>query len=734
MSTSSPRTPTAPDWPHCGEGADPAGDPIGCTGIRVLGFAACLAHLAEGERRRYLRSLAPGAAVDHRGTRVSGLLLTGILDALTDPATGNARFGAARFEEAVFPEEARFCDVRFSGRADFSGAQFAGAAQFDQAQFEGRAGFRDTRFGGQAVFRSARFHDGLWCDGAAFSRQALFDRAEVSGPAVFRSTEFAHDVRFQGARFSDGAYFERAVFTGGDASFADAVFDGEALFQQARLADVAFDRTRFGAEVRFSQARFEGDAQFDRVRFAGEAWFDKARFGHAGSFLWTRFEDEAWFPETHFTGHAQFHETRFAGRTSFRGVRFGSDAWLDRAVFAEEATFEEVYFASSGSLAEARFALLPRFGPVVCRQDLDLSGALFEVPLTLEVAAREVRCLRTRWEATATLRLRCATLDLGQAVLSAPVAVIAHPAPFAVRGRTLPEGPLAGSPEVRVASVQGVDAAHLVLTDTDLTDCLFTGAFHLDQLRLEGRCTFAGVPTGWHRRGAWPARWTRRRTLAEEHHWRAHRAGAPVPAAGEAPSPAAWRTGPHHADAGLTPDPEDVVATYRQLRKAFEDGKNEPGAADFYYGEMEMRRHDRAGTPAGERGLLHGYWLLSGYGLRASRALGWLAAAMLTTVVLLMGFGIPGDSPKQRATGTLPAAGGRLALTVDTADPRNPTGARFTGKRFDKALGITLNSVVFRSSGQDLTTAGGYIEMTSRLLEPTLLALAVLAVRGRVKR
>ncbi|MGW1765015.1 hypothetical protein ACWCQL_13190 [Streptomyces sp. NPDC002073] len=53
---------------------------------------------------------------------------------------------------------------------------------------------------------------------------------------------------------------------------------------------------------------------------------------------------------------------------------------------------------------------------------------------------------------------------------------------------------------------------------------------------------------------------------------------------------------------------------------------------------------------------------------------------------------------------------------------------------FDKALITTLNSVVFRSSGQDLTTAGTYIEMTSRLLEPTLLALAALAVRGRIKR
>ncbi|MFF0765073.1 hypothetical protein ACFYWH_34435 [Streptomyces sp. NPDC003737] len=199
------------------------------------------------------------------------------------------------------------------------------------------------------------------------------------------------------------------------------------------------------------------------------------------------------------------------------------------------------------------------------------------------------------------------------------------------------------------------------------------------------------------------------------------------------PTPRQWRPGPYHPDPGLTPGPEDVAALYRQLRKAFEDGKNEPGAADFYHGECEMRRHGRAGTPKGERRLLWGYWLLSGYGLRASRALGWLSAAMLVTILLLMGFGLPKDSPKQEATGTVPASGGKITFEIDKDDPKNPTGHRFTGVRFEKALNVTLNSVVFRSSGQDPTTAGTYIEMTSRLLEPTLLALAALTVRGRIK-
>ncbi|TXC99969.1 hypothetical protein FS847_01620 [Streptomyces sp. ISID311] len=49
---------------------------------------------------------------------------------------------------------------------------------------------------------------------------------------------------------------------------------------------------------------------------------------------------------------------------------------------------------------------------------------------------------------------------------------------------------------------------------------------------------------------------------------------------------------------GAAPDNPDTVpglatltSVYRQLRKAREDALDQPGAADFYYGEMEMRRH-----------------------------------------------------------------------------------------------------------------------------------------------
>ncbi|MGW0885982.1 pentapeptide repeat-containing protein [Streptomyces sp. NPDC002671] len=526
-------------------------------------------------------------------------------------------------------------------------------------------------------------------------------------------------------RIGSGA-FDRAEFSG-RAVFRDVQFSGPAGFDRARFARSAwFDGAEFSSSAAFRGAMFSGTAGFEGARFSSWAGFGKAQFSS-----WAAFEG------TQFTGVAGFEDAEFAGDAEFGGTRFAGDAGFEGAQFSGAAKFGGAQFSGKAGFATARFATASLFGPLVCKSVVELWGAVFEAPVTLEIAARDVWCVRTEWKSTARVRLRYATVDLGQAVLSAPVAITAHPRPFATPSvNAVDEGLLAGFHErVHVASVQGVDAAHLVLTDTDLTECLFSGAFHLDQIRLEGRTTFASVPTSRYWHGIPLTWWTRRRTLAEEHHWRAQRAGHPAPPPGHALPSHRWRPGRHHPDPVLTPDPEDVAALYRQLRKAFEDGKNEPGAADFYYGECEMRRReDSNSTPKSERWLLWWYWLLSGYGLRALRAIGWLAAAMSLTVLLLMGFGLPTHDPDPATTGTV--HGTRISLSTSTPDPalHGRWSQRMTPARAEKAFRVAVNSVIFRSSGQNLTTLGTYIEMVSRLLEPTLLALAVLAVRGRIKR
>ncbi|MFJ9855254.1 pentapeptide repeat-containing protein [Streptomyces sp. NPDC101150] len=513
------------------------------------------------------------------------------------------------------------------------------------------------------------------------------------GHAWFESAVFQDSASFGSATFQRDAWFVSAIFQG-SAEFVSATFQRDAWFESATFQDTAA----------FGSATFRGRAGFESATFRGSAWFASAVFQDT----------------------AEFRSAVFQGSAEFRSATFQRWAWFESATFQGSAEFVSATFQFDAGFRSAVFERPVSLGPLVCAGRVMLSGALFSGPATLSFAARHLECRRTRWSSTAELRLRYATVDFTRAVFEYPLTIVAEADPFEdFSGQPVAEQMLAAAPDstVRMASLRGVDAAHLVLAGLDLTGCLFTGTVHLDQLTLESTCSFATVPPGTHQQGWLPVRFTRRRTLAEEHHWRARQ---PAAVSGwNEPRPGAERT-EHVGPAQLAP-------VYRALRKALEDGKNEPGAADFYYGEMEMRRHDRT-APRAERGLLHGYWLLSGYGLRASRALGWLAAAMLVTLVLLMGVGLPQDDPKQEATGTVPAGGGKVTFEIDKDDPRNPTGDRFTSKRFEKALNVTLNSVVFRSSGQDLTTAGTYIEMASRLLEPTLLGFAVLAVRGRIKR
>ncbi|OSY38292.1 hypothetical protein BG653_06167 [Streptomyces platensis] len=571
---------------------------------------------------------------------------------------------------------ARFRQARFDGDARFDRVEFRGDARFDGAVVHGSAGFCRAKIGGTTMF----------C-GAQISGHALFGGAQIVGSALFREAKISGDARFERAKI------------GGTALFYRAEIGGHALFDWALISyDAMFSKVKIGGDAGFERAKIGGTARFFRTEIGGNSGFGWAQIG----------------------GNALFDEAKINGDAAFKGVKIGSDARFNRVEIGGDTGFSGVEIGGNAEFVGVLFERATALGPLVCVKALDLSEAVFANAVTIEAAAKVLRCRRTRWASTAALRVRHASVDLSDAVLEYPVSVAAHPQPFAFYGKELAEPGLNDS-RVRAVSVRGVDAVHLVLTDIDLTACLFTGAIHLDQLRLEGRCTLAVAPLGLRRRGLRLVRWTPRRTLAEEQHWRA----------GQSIDADRWMPAPEQVE---VLEPAALSPVYRHLRKAFEDGKNEPGAADFYYGEMEMRRHDPA-IPHGERVLLTAYWALSGYGLRASRALGWLLAAMTATVLAMMLWGLPQDEPKPKSTGTLTSSS--ITLTTDTPEPANPEGPygdRITVKRFDKALRVVIDSVVFRSSGQDLTIIGTYTEMVSRIAEPVLLGFAGLAIRGRVKR
>ncbi|MEU3837735.1 pentapeptide repeat-containing protein [Streptomyces microflavus] len=263
-----------------------------------------------------------------------------------------------------------------------------------------------------------------------------------------------------------------------------------------------------------------------------------------------------------FTGNARFDEVTFTSDARFDWATFTGDAWFRRATFTSDARFNGATFISNARFDRARFETTSRLGPLVCGEKVVLDGAVFDQPVTVEMAAREVSCARTRWASTATLHLRYAEVDLRDAVLEYPVLVAARPDPFpSLYSRDpLSEAELSGrEPGVRLMSVGGVDAAHLALHTIDLSMCRFAGAIHLDQLRVDGWCTFATTPTDQGRRFPW--RWSRRNTVSEEHHWRVRTARRPARGHG-------WTTPPRDAPE-LPPAavaPTRTPSTSHQLR------------------------------------------------------------------------------------------------------------------------------------------------------------------------
>ncbi|WP_459651439.1 pentapeptide repeat-containing protein [Kitasatospora sp. Ki12] len=615
------------------------------------------------DRDAYINSLTAGSDLDLRGTAIDEMLLGELLTACTDPTTGRPRLGRIDFAEATFNSSANFAEATFTSTTNFAKATFTSNANFAAATFT--------------------------CD-------SDFAAATFNSSANFAKTTFTSDSDFAAATFTGNANFAKTTFT----------------------STTNFARATFNSNIKFSAATFASNANFAEAAFNSNAWFAKVAFNSTAWFTEATFNSTAWFTEATFNSTAWFAEATFTGIANFTRATFNSIIGFNKTSFAGDLDFHSAVFEG-----------LQHLGPLVCAGKITFDSArLTGKQVTIEAAAAAVTYERTTFEGSAVLRLRYATVQLSRAALSAPMAVQAWPVPFTTSdGTTLDESLLAAGanpPDVKLTSLDSVDAAHLVLTDIDLTLCQFTGAFHLDQIQIGFGCRFAQPPAARHRRGALLARWSRRKVLAEEQHWRAQVGGR----AGRG-----WPAGPHHWVPERGAGPDDLVGVYQQLRKAFEEAGNEPDAADFYYGEMEMRRHD-AQRPRAERRLLGVYWLTSGYGLRASRALSWLLVAMGATLALMVLFGLPNDTPEPQTTGTY--NGGTVQVTTKTPDPvlSLPWNKRITASRAEKAALVVVNSVVFRSSGQNLTLLGTAIEMASRISEPVLLGLAALAVRSRVKR
>jgi uncharacterized protein YjbI with pentapeptide repeats len=402
----------------------------------------------------------------------------------------------------------------------------------------------------------------------------------------------------------------------------------------------------------------------------------------------------------------------------FDGACFSGDAHFAGVQFSGEADFREAQFSGDADFRGAQFSRAHHLGPLTTTGNLILEGAVFLEHVTVVVRADRLLAADARFQSGADVLVQSAEIEFDRATFSATSTVspaTRHDAPDPLLANQYGQQSIPS-----VMSLRGARIVDLALSGIDLRACLFRGAHGLANLRLE-QVLLAEPPDRWTKEGRWPfpVRWTRRVAIAEEHWWRAKWFGWDKPK----------RQGSSREDPP-TPTPHQIAAIYRSLRKGQEERKDEPGAADFYYGEMEMRRHseykddDRAlssdppymapslerwaeydntrRTPLPEKLVLWLYWLVSGYGLRASRALVALAITIAVGAILLGLFGFDeGEHPESGAV--LFAVESSLSLL--RAPETNP-----------------------------LTDGGEVVAIALRLLGPLFFGLALLSLRGRVRR
>ncbi|MEU7696157.1 pentapeptide repeat-containing protein [Microbispora hainanensis] len=379
-------------------------------------------------------------------------------------------------------------------------------------------------------------------------------------------------ARFDRAVFTGPARFGEVVFAA-DASFDHARFDRLASFYGARfLCNVSFREARFQREFSLHGARVRGHAAFDHVTVRGDALFGAALFGAAlfGGPGNTRFQ------------RASFHRAQFHGFAVFDGAVFHGDAAFRSARFHRAVSFRDADCRASAEFQGAHFEGAAYLGPMRIARRLSLAGVRACAPLHIDTGGCRVVLRSAAVLGRLAARLSDAEIDLHGARVAGLSDVTRR------------------SGRLRVTSLDGLDADALTLTGADLRTCGLGGLRRPEGLRLR-ECVFAAPPGGLGLRLGWPPVrwWSRRRVIADERLWRG------------------W--GAQGSD-GPAPDPARLAVLYERLGPGVDDARV---AADFAFGAMEMRRQ---GSPRGlMRLLLSLYWLACGYGLRAGRALGWLA-------------------------------------------------------------------------------------------------------------
>jgi uncharacterized protein YjbI with pentapeptide repeats len=478
------------------------------------------------------------------------------------------------------------------------------------------------------------------------------------------------------------------------ADFRGALFRTNVELEAVEFSQLLLSDARFERDVTLTGCDFATDVDLQRV--TGRHFeIERGTFG-ASFFLQRAHLSSLAIRNTSFAGYASFDELQaeqlalrncgFTAEARFRSVDVSDSATLRRLVFSGVASLQnsrwrDLYIAGcdfrgsaqfGGSAVSGRISLVQSSFAVCRRLELDarqctLRGTRFDGPVSILVRSGIVDASLSSFQSGVDLVLSSdAELDLSNATISGPSVI-------STAGQASP---------ARVKSIAGARLSGVTLRQLDLTECVMASAHAITDLTISGRGQLALAPRDLKVLG-------QREVIADEVDYRRSLTGRFLIDA--------WRwTRPGLAAASAPP--LQIADVYRALRRAREDARDEPGASDFYYGEMEMRRH--AG-PRLDRILLTAYWLVSGYGTRISRTLATYIAFVTGVALALQRLGL------RHAESFGVALRYIISSTTVITKPETP---------------VALDGV------------GVYLQFSARIIGPALFALMLFAVRARVRR
>jgi hypothetical protein len=649
-----------------------------CKGERISGFDWCIVHLSPEEGEQYASRLrARQGELVIASVNVDMNFVKGWIDRISTPAADGS---------SVIPVPLRMQDTVLVGNLEFRKMTFGWGINLTKLQAH------SIRMFEVVISKDLRLEEAVLEDELTLAQG--FEAGEILMPGT------------QAKTFGLGLYSKSVVhgrIEGREASFEQTNISEAEIHGTVDFSGATLCRPDGNANI---VAEFQASANFDSCKFLGQTRFGNSPSGPSAKFLKEVVFDKSTFGSessglldmTHcvFEGPASFENAEIFGAVSFDDAKFVQSANLNRLEIRHAPSLRQFMpgvatpnhaFSMRRAQFESSFSVTAQVEGTAVVADMTLTGVADKFSISATSALRLVRVTIESFNSLTLSSDKIASIDqvhmngggelkIGGATFQVTNFTCAKP--VLVQARADEEAQL-GKPQL--TTLKGTNCDGLTLSGFDYSETSFLGAAKLDSLVISGEFTLRSTSGSRARRAV----------ILEEAEARASTEHWTKLAASQRSS-----TGRPH-------ELRELAGVYRALRKAREDQKDEPGSADFYYGEMEMRRLSSAPLSM-ERIILTAYWLISGYGLRAWRSLTLLALVIVGSAVALSFFTLrSGSNPPP------PSFGGALLFSVQS-------GLQMAG------------------SADRYTTVGQVFELLLRIVVPVLIALAALAVRARVKR